>query len=255
MIDQYGLDENLDYEIINGQKVLKDGRTMRVPLHLRDAKTFVTDVNRFADVWKHGPGAVRLEDAELARLRAIRDEAYFMKEISDTAAWRGLDQRRKRGTSWDPQGRIQQTWEETEEDDGDLVSDSLATLDTVNPSSPHFSLDQARDLRRLAYAESEARDQAAWRSPPQTFDARQPGDACTMPDGRAGRLHWRSEYSGGPQSLKCVPAAHGPAPTGDSLTADLDPLSSTFNLDAAKAERERAYAEVEAQDRERWRSK
>jgi hypothetical protein len=126
MTDAFGLDDS-DYEYINGRKILKEGRSLRVPLFAMDAMQ--RDVARSV--------------SQLDALRAARDKAYADREADDQNAWR-RDQDRDRS------GFARDAWQN----------------DALDPRSPRFNLDAARAARDEAYADLEREQQDAWRSGP-----------------------------------------------------------------------------------------
>jgi hypothetical protein len=139
MRDVYGLDDS-DYEIIDGVRILRDGRKMVVPLFLRDASH---------------------RDASRAALEA----AYALREYEDCNAWRADFQdamRRKRGGYHDRSAGLVQAYQEEKEERLDALG---YTVDQLNPHSKNFSLDAALKAREQAYLNHDREQENAWRKP------------------------------------------------------------------------------------------
>jgi hypothetical protein len=103
MTDAFGLDDS-DYEYINGRKILKEGRSLHVPLFAMDAMQ--RDVARGV--------------SQLDALRAARDKAYADREADDQNAW-CCDQDRDRS------GLARDAWQN----------------DALDPRSPRFKASAA----------------------------------------------------------------------------------------------------------------
>ncbi len=166
MLDEFGLDPETDYETTpDGHRIMKDGRTARVRMTMRDSarreianQWWQTNTASAAEPWDDGlgdivPDAVRRDPRYFNDARFIPQwdalaEAYKRRRIEDENAWRNpLPVVADAATDQSLSG------------EGPLSADA----DLLNPHSPRFDLARARQMRDAAYEQREAEDLAAWR--------------------------------------------------------------------------------------------
>ena len=215
----------IDDDAFDERGVLRDGRSVRIPLAMRDGGDWRADMHR-----------------------------HLHRDVDDVN-----DRRRRETRKYDPRGRLISTAEEEEEQEDAAMIDGFDkpgfVEDKLARRAGRSMTDADRALRQ-AYADAERTDAEAWRhlrSAGETRDAAKAGDACTVREGSG-----RYGVEGSPGRLRevngrlvCVSNDHHdamPEPTGN---AQLD--AAYLRAHAITDAVERAYEMRRLDDENAWR--
>jgi hypothetical protein len=206
-----------DDDFENG--VLRPGRSVRVPLAMRDGGDWRGDMSR-----------------------------HLHRDVND--------RRRREMRKYDPRGRLISTAEEEEQEDAAMIDGFDKPGFVEDKLRAGRTMTDADRVLRQAYADAERADAEAWRhlsSAGETHDGPKAGDQCTVREG-AGRYG----VEGSPGRLRevdgrlvCVSTDHHdsmPEPTGN---AQLD--AAYLRAHAITDATERAYEMRRLDDENAWR--